>query len=158
MFLANFSENLMVCFLISYFKYSHFTWLSKMFSLKSSFKISNSFFFIWRKYSSFSIKLLLNFQQPQSLLYSPFLKHEIVTVKWLVWREARTSVFLMETCLELEIQKYSRHLWIKPETCFWPILYFLVLGFLILQMSHKPNFSLSSMNLATDFFFKVVSV
>ena len=31
----------------------------------------------------------------------------------------------------------------------------LVLGFLILQMSHKSNFSLSSINLAIDFFFRV---
>ena len=54
-------------------------------------------------YSSFSIKLLLNFQKSLPLLLSSFLKHENKTGKWSVKRVARTSAFLTETCMELKM-------------------------------------------------------
>ena len=61
----------------------------------------------------------------------------------------------METFMELEIKKQSWRLWIKPETSFWRKVYLLVLRFLIIQMSNKSSLSLSSMNLAIDFFCRV---
>ena len=100
---ASFLEKLMVYFLILYFKYFHFTWSSRMFSLKSSFKVSEINFFIWGTCSSFSIKLLLNFRKPLPLLFSSFLQYENVIGEWSVKSEGRTSVFWTSTCVELEI-------------------------------------------------------
>ena len=70
------------------------------------------------------------------------------------WTEARPSAFLMEIWMELEMKKESRQLWIDPKTYFCLKEYLLVLVFFILQMSRKLNFSLSSIKVAIDFFFR----
>ena len=56
-------------FLILYLRYSDFTWSSRMFSLISSFKISEMSFFMRWTYSSFSVKLLLNTQTSLTLIF-----------------------------------------------------------------------------------------
>ena len=68
-----FFKKLTVYFLILHLTHSHFIWSSRMFSLISSFKVTIISLFFWWIYSSFSIKLLLNFQKPLPL------KHENIT-------------------------------------------------------------------------------
>ena len=68
-----FLKKLTVYFLILHLTHSHFIWSSRMFSLISSFKVTIIILFFWWIYSSFSIKLLLNFQKPLPL------KHENIT-------------------------------------------------------------------------------
>ena len=97
---ASFLEKLMVYFLIWYFKYFHFTWSSRMFSLESSFKVSEIIFFHMVNIFFVFNQAVLKFRKAS---VSSFLQYKNVIGKWSVKEEARTSVFLPETCMELEM-------------------------------------------------------
>ena len=111
-FFASFLEKLMVCFLILYFKhdfkYFHFTWSSRTFSLKSLFKVSEmNFFHLVNIFFVFNLAAT-NLQIPLPLLLSLFLQYENVISEWSVKMEARTLVFLTETCMEFRDMLLSK--------------------------------------------------
>ena len=98
---------------------------------------------------------MLNFQKPSPLVGTSVNFREKSIGEWLVQKEARTSVFMTDSCSILDIRKKSSLRSLKSETCFCLKVKRLMLEFLILKMSHKKRVSSISVSFAIAFFFKI---
>ena len=146
-FFSSFLEKLMVYFLILYFKFSQYTWSTRIFLLKRSFKVSEITFF-------YLVNIFLVFYEA----VIKFPKTTTSFIFFLVGEQLRGK--LKRQCFGRDLYgirnvKIIRRLWIKPKKYFCGKVYLLVLGIFILQMSHKSNFFLILISLAIDFFFGV---
>ena len=99
----------------------------------------------------FLAKELLNFQRPFPRSIISFNSSEKTIEDWSVQKEARTSLFLANSCKVLGIRKKSSLHSVNPEKCLWRNLKHLMFGFLTLHISRKQKVYFISVSFARDF-------
>ena len=140
----------MVNFLISY---SNLGCLSVILFWSSIRWVSEIWFFIFSTYSAFEVKELLNFQKPFPQVGISFNCNEKNIDEWLVQKEARTSVFMIDSCSVLEIRKRIKPPFNETRNVVLPKCKTFTLRFLFLQISHKQRVPFISISFARYFFF-----
>ena len=95
---------------------------------------------------------LWNFQKPRliGMLFISLCERE--TSERSLKKARNASVFKIDSYMALEMTMWSRCLCMKPKQCCCLKANLFILGFLILQISHKLKVSIISISFATDLF------
>ena len=123
-----------------------------------SLESSLSFFIFWMCCFNFSLEMLsdsnelINFQNPELLLFCFSLEKEVKIGEWSLVIAGIMSVSNINSWILLEMKKLSKRLWRNPDTCFCRKVYCFALGFLIFQISVKLYVSFSSNIFPTERF------
>ena len=111
-------ENLMENFLPSYFRYSHLTWSSRIFSFSRRLKQKDMCSFNFSENSLLKVKELFKIHKPLSLVVICNLLRVKDIGEGSVERDTSISVFIIDSCNLLETKKQSSLCCMYPEIWF----------------------------------------